>query len=45
MAKGRKLNVNESYITVINQNETDYISLIDNQIEYVGIPYNLFQRR
>lgn len=29
MAKSRKLNVNESPITVINQNETDYISLTD----------------
>ena len=29
MAKTRKLNVNESPITVINQNETDYISLTD----------------
>lgn len=29
MAKSRKLNVNESQITVINQNETDYISLTD----------------
>ena len=29
MATSRKLNVNESPITVINQNETDYISLTD----------------
>ena len=29
MAKGRILNVNESTITVIHQNETDYISLTD----------------
>jgi hypothetical protein len=29
MAKGRTLNVNESPITVIHQNETDYISLTD----------------
>ncbi len=29
MAKSRKLNVNESPITVINQNEIDYISLTD----------------
>lgn len=29
MAKSRKLNVKESPITVINQNETDYISLTD----------------
>ena len=29
MAKNRKLNVNESPITVITQNETDYISLTD----------------
>lgn len=29
MAKSRKLNVNESPITVINKNETDYISLTD----------------
>ena len=29
MAKSRKLNVNESPISVINQNETDYICLTD----------------
>lgn len=29
MAKNRKLNVNESIITVIHQNDTDYISLTD----------------
>ena len=29
MAKGRTVNVNESTITVIHQNETDYISLTD----------------
>jgi hypothetical protein len=29
MAKSRKLNVNKSPISVINQNETDYISLTD----------------
>lgn len=29
MAKGRTLQVNESIITVIHQNETDYISLTD----------------
>ncbi len=29
MAKSRKLNVNKSTITVIHQNETDYISLTD----------------
>lgn len=29
MAKSRKLNVNESPITVIHQNDTDYISLTD----------------
>ena len=29
MAKGRTLQVKESAITVINQNETDYISLTD----------------
>ena len=29
MAKSKKLNINESPITVINQNETDYISLTD----------------
>jgi hypothetical protein len=29
MTKSRRLNVNESPITVINQNETDYISLTD----------------
>lgn len=29
MAKSRKLNVNESQIKVINQNETYYISLTD----------------
>ncbi len=29
MTKSRKLNVNESPITIINQNETDYISLTD----------------
>jgi hypothetical protein len=29
MTKGRTLQVNESIITVIHQNETDYISLTD----------------
>jgi hypothetical protein len=29
MTKSRKLNINDSPITVINQNETDYISLTD----------------
>lgn len=29
MAKNRKLNASESIITVIHQNETDYISLTD----------------
>ncbi len=29
MAKNRKLNVNESIITVIHQNDADYISLTD----------------
>lgn len=34
MAKSRKLNVNESSITVINQNEIDYISLTDMTVSF-----------
>jgi hypothetical protein len=34
MAIGRRLNVNESPITVINQNETDYISLTDMTVSF-----------
>ncbi len=34
MAKNRKLNVNEAFITVIQQNETDYISLTDMTVSF-----------
>lgn len=34
MAKSRKLNVNESSITVINQNQIDYISLTDMTVSF-----------
>ena len=34
MAKNRTLNVNQSDITVIHQNETDYISLTDMTVSF-----------
>ena len=34
MAKSRTLNVNEATISVIHQNETDYISLTDMTVSF-----------